>query len=364
MTIGEKIKQLRQQNDVTQEKLAEYLNISAQSVSKWETNNASPDITLLVPLANFFGVTTDELLNRTADGEQSEINAWQERDYELSHRMSKETIFERIEMWREAVQKYPRNFQCLTQLAYALHDSVDRTFDEAVYQANAKEVISICERVLRDCTDDRYRESAIQLLVYTYTLDYTDVADEAMAEKYADMAGSMYTCREILREHAYFTEEGKKKGKSARHHNNLTFMDFLCGNIVFDANKLPPEERVVHYETALKLWETLIYDGNFLFYYNRIIPYAFYLAKAYAELGKRDETLAALRKAVTWSDENDAIPVGERDYTSRFVNAAGSTKPFEEDNTEWNRNFLGDACFDFVRDEADFREIAKKCGET
>lgn len=38
MTIGEKIKYLRQKNDVTQEKLAEYLNITYQSVSKWEHN--------------------------------------------------------------------------------------------------------------------------------------------------------------------------------------------------------------------------------------------------------------------------------------------------------------------------------------
>ena len=41
MTIGEKIKQLRQQNGITQEKLAEYLNITYQSVSKWVKGCAS-----------------------------------------------------------------------------------------------------------------------------------------------------------------------------------------------------------------------------------------------------------------------------------------------------------------------------------
>ena len=39
MTIGEKIKELRHKNDVTQEKLAAYLSISSQSVSKWETTD-------------------------------------------------------------------------------------------------------------------------------------------------------------------------------------------------------------------------------------------------------------------------------------------------------------------------------------
>ena len=50
MTLGEKIKELRQKNNVTQEKLAEYLNITCQSISKWENNNALPDISLTIPV--------------------------------------------------------------------------------------------------------------------------------------------------------------------------------------------------------------------------------------------------------------------------------------------------------------------------
>ena len=44
MTIGEKIKQLRKKNDLTQEKLADYLCVSYQAVSKWECGLSSPDI--------------------------------------------------------------------------------------------------------------------------------------------------------------------------------------------------------------------------------------------------------------------------------------------------------------------------------
>jgi len=60
--IGEKIKSLRKKRDITQEQLADYLNISFQSVSKWERGEAYPDITMLPKIALFFGVTTDELL--------------------------------------------------------------------------------------------------------------------------------------------------------------------------------------------------------------------------------------------------------------------------------------------------------------
>lgn len=62
LKIGDKIKSLRKAQDITQEKLAAYLNISYQAVSKWENGTALPDITLVPQIANFFGVSADELL--------------------------------------------------------------------------------------------------------------------------------------------------------------------------------------------------------------------------------------------------------------------------------------------------------------
>lgn len=63
MTIGKNIKRLRQNKGVTQEQLAESMHISGQAVSKWENETALPDITFLPMLADYFGVTIDELLD-------------------------------------------------------------------------------------------------------------------------------------------------------------------------------------------------------------------------------------------------------------------------------------------------------------
>ena len=60
-TIGATIKKLRGAKGVTQEELAEAVNISYQAVSKWE-NGGSPDLEMLPILANYFGVTIDELM--------------------------------------------------------------------------------------------------------------------------------------------------------------------------------------------------------------------------------------------------------------------------------------------------------------
>ena len=62
MTFGQTIKSLRREANMTQENLAELLSISPQAISRWETDVAMPDISLLPPLANLFNVTTDYLL--------------------------------------------------------------------------------------------------------------------------------------------------------------------------------------------------------------------------------------------------------------------------------------------------------------
>ena len=64
MNIGRVIKTKRQEKDLTQEQLAEYLNVSVSAVSQWESSRTTPDFSLLIPLANFFDVTLDELLGK------------------------------------------------------------------------------------------------------------------------------------------------------------------------------------------------------------------------------------------------------------------------------------------------------------
>ena len=63
ISIGKTIKKLRAEKRVTQEELAKYLNITFQSVSKWETEAATPDTALLPKIAIFFGVSIDDLFS-------------------------------------------------------------------------------------------------------------------------------------------------------------------------------------------------------------------------------------------------------------------------------------------------------------
>lgn len=62
MTLGEKISKLRTTNKMSQGDLAEKLNVSRQSISKWETNASVPELDKLIQLCDLFGISLDELV--------------------------------------------------------------------------------------------------------------------------------------------------------------------------------------------------------------------------------------------------------------------------------------------------------------
>ena len=61
--IGSFLKELRKEKGITQEELAENLNVSGRTVSRWETGANMPDISLLVDIAEFFDVSIPEIIN-------------------------------------------------------------------------------------------------------------------------------------------------------------------------------------------------------------------------------------------------------------------------------------------------------------
>lgn len=62
MTIGERLYNLRKEKNISQEELANALDVSRQTVSKWETGESMPDFNKIQPICDYFGITTDELI--------------------------------------------------------------------------------------------------------------------------------------------------------------------------------------------------------------------------------------------------------------------------------------------------------------
>ena len=77
MNIGDRILELRKSKGYSQEDIANKLNVSRQTVSKWETNQSLPDSDKIVPLCELFDISTDDLLRnkpREVISEKNEVN--------------------------------------------------------------------------------------------------------------------------------------------------------------------------------------------------------------------------------------------------------------------------------------------------
>ena len=86
MSFGKTIKDLRRKQDLTQERLAEILSISPQAISRWETDMAMPDISLIAPLCNLFNISADELLGIDLARKKETVKAICEEADKYAHR--------------------------------------------------------------------------------------------------------------------------------------------------------------------------------------------------------------------------------------------------------------------------------------
>lgn len=81
MTFGERLKQLRKRDDLTQTEFAEKMEVTKGTVSTWETNRRRPSFETLCDLTNFFHVKMDYLLGNSDD---NSTNKWKEEELAIS----------------------------------------------------------------------------------------------------------------------------------------------------------------------------------------------------------------------------------------------------------------------------------------
>ncbi len=148
MSIGSNIKQLRQQKSVTQEQLAEAMNVTCAAVSKWERGETFPDITLLQPLAYYFGVSIDELMGYSVHKVEQTIEDLLER-YRTLYRSDFAAARELIV---KARADYPNDFRIMHCYMWNLGgDYADN--DPAVLLEHRDEFLDICRKIDEGCRD-------------------------------------------------------------------------------------------------------------------------------------------------------------------------------------------------------------------
>ena len=156
--ICENIKRLRKEKNITQEKLAEHLGISYQAVSKWERGETYPDITLLIPLASYFNVSTDVLLGVDHAKNEAKIQEYWKEYQELFVQGKQEEMSELI---KRAYKEFPNHYRIMLRYAALLVGGRASDYDRSIVLTHADEATSLCERILAECPDDTIRNEAV-----------------------------------------------------------------------------------------------------------------------------------------------------------------------------------------------------------
>ena len=155
ITIGTNIKRLRTARNITQEQLSDAMNVTCAAVSKWERGETYPDISLLQPLAYFFGVTLDELMGY----DQKKIQAEIDDVIELYKKHRGYDYNKAREIIVNAYRNYPNDYRIMYLYMWNIGgDMADN--DPAVLIAHKNEFLEICEKILESCTEEPLRLGA------------------------------------------------------------------------------------------------------------------------------------------------------------------------------------------------------------
>ena len=156
MVIGERIHELRLKKELTQERLADYLCVSHQAISKWENGIAVPDIDILLSLSQLFEVSVDYLCGVGENG-LHKISEDTMRNYPFENRRNFDDLMEGYAALSAKLNEYPFNQELLVYgLKYArrMHDTV--TTDEQKDISN-EAILSIAQRIFYISKNDYYR---------------------------------------------------------------------------------------------------------------------------------------------------------------------------------------------------------------
>lgn len=152
-SLGNKIKSLRKQRNISQETFANYLGVSFQAVSKWENGKTMPDVALIPAIACFFGISTDELFDFNLFEIEKQVEEICNHAY--LYRFSDTKKSEKI--LRDGLQRFPGNEIILNNLLYTLD-----------YETRAEEVISLCKTLIESSKDDSVKYDACRILASCY----------------------------------------------------------------------------------------------------------------------------------------------------------------------------------------------------
>ncbi|MGN1408695.1 MAG: helix-turn-helix domain-containing protein [Eubacteriales bacterium] len=184
-TMGQILRQLRKEKNLTQDELAEQLNLSSAAISKWENDTSMPDISQVVPICNVFGIQADVLFGRFGINDVEEVekiinesnNIFRKsREDDSSYNGFLNAVVKAYEYIKPKIGNYPNNFKLLTSFAGWAYDIIwgrnekyikDR-FSENEIADIKNESVRSCRFVMANSKDTTEKINAASQLIAIY----------------------------------------------------------------------------------------------------------------------------------------------------------------------------------------------------
>lgn len=148
-SIGEKIKELRKEQNMTQAQLAEKLGVTYQAVSKWENGIASPDISIIPDITRAFSVSADVLFNLVNPEVRKEEIYADYRDI-LDNKNSNLRARRLLE---KAIKEFPLEYKFYVLLGKTVCDCVDSS-NLTMENADIQYAMGCFDKVINECPDE------------------------------------------------------------------------------------------------------------------------------------------------------------------------------------------------------------------
>ena len=303
MTIGERIKRLRKENDMTQEKLADYLCVSYQAVSKWECGLSCPDISLIVPLARLLKVSTDELLGAVAEEAGARY-----KELERLHNDTYKTgdISERVKISEAATREYPGDMVWMNAYAWDVWCGAMEK-DREAFEADREKAIKLFDTVIENTDADKIKAHAITGIVQCLC----GKGCKTEARRYVDL----FPASEVAltqKDHLLGMCLDGEEQIIHKQHCLEGYLQELMDKLMWDC--VSDEEYTCH--AAEGVLKAMIPDGNYFSYHFEMSYIQFRKAELAIKAGEETSALKALERSLYHAKEYDRISrVAPREYT-------------------------------------------------
>ena len=356
LMIGDNIKHLRREKDITQEQLAEILGVSYQSVSRWENNACYPDMELLPTMAGFFETTVDKLLGVNEQLEKGRVQEYIDR-FQVA--VSRGDIEKCICIAREGVGEYPNNYTLLNKLMYALFLATDDDGNIPDWKENRikydAEITALGERIMKYCPDQTIRNEAVGRLAF----HHCEMGRKKIGRTIYETLPSQAFCKEA--QIWWGLEREEKLPHTRKRIRTGADMIFDSMHKMGWAKLISDEELLQVYEKKLALLD-LIYDGNYPNNDWFIANVHFGMARVYARLGKTDKMFQQLRLTADSAIDFDNRPESGKCSCLLLGEIAWKRTDHETDDSRplceiVRDKWLADKDFDGVREMDEFQKI-------